>query len=77
MTKILIIEDDTILAKMMTRKIEDALDFDVVHLNSMAQAKELLETDVSGYFLALMDLYLPDAPNGEIIDLVAHQPDYV
>ena len=71
MTKILIIEDDTVLVKMMTRKIKEALDFDVVHLNSMAQAKKLLETDLSGFFLALVDLYLPDAPNGEIIDLVA------
>ena len=37
---------------------------------SLAGARELLEAAQHEFFVAVLDLNLPDAPNGEIIDLV-------
>ncbi len=75
MTKVLIAEDDMILAKMITRKITDTLKFEVTHVTTLAQAMAVIEQGVEDYFIAILDLYLPDAPDGEIIDMVAqHLP---
>ncbi len=75
MTKILIAEDDMILAKMITRKIKDTLKFEVTHVTTLSQAMAVLEQGTEEYFIAILDLYLPDAPDGEIIDMVSqHLP---
>lgn len=43
------------------------LDYEVDIAFGFAEAKELMNND---YFLAFVDLCLPDAPNGEVVDYV-------
>jgi len=64
--KILIVEDSKPLAKLIAKKLESALDFSVDVAYTMAEAKSFIER--FDYFIALLDVTLPDAPNGEIID---------
>jgi 3-deoxy-d-manno-octulosonic-acid transferase len=68
--KILIVEDNKALAKLIAKKMEDNTDMYVDVAHSLAEAKNLLQ-DAEEYFIALLDLNLPDAPNGEIVDFVA------
>jgi len=66
--KILIVEDNKTLAKLIAKKIESALDFKVDVAYSLLEAKLFLKT--YNYFVTLLDINLPDAPNGEIVDYV-------
>ena len=64
--RILIVEDNKTLAKLIAKKIEAALDFKVDVAYSLGEAKLFLKT--YKYFVTLLDINLPDAPNGEIVD---------
>jgi diguanylate cyclase (GGDEF)-like protein len=64
--RILIVEDNKTLAKLISKKIEAALDFQVDVAYSLSEAKLFLKT--YKYFITLLDINLPDAPNGEIVD---------
>ena len=68
MERILIVEDNKALAKLIARKLRTALNFEIDIVFSLQEAK--LFTTKYKYFLALTDLNLPDAPNGEIIDFM-------
>ena len=68
-SKILIVEDNKALAKLIAKKMEDNVEMDVDVAHSFAQAQAFLNTS-KDYFIALLDLNLPDAPNGEIVDYV-------
>lgn len=65
--KILIVEDNKMLAKLLAKKIQNTLDYEVDIAFSMAEARTMLNNN---YFIAFVDLCLPDAPEGEIVDLV-------
>lgn len=66
MKKILIVEDNKTLAKLIAKKITSELNFEVEVAFNFKEAKLFLKT--YKYFLVLSDLNLPDAPNGEIVD---------
>jgi len=66
--RILIVEDNKTLAKLISKKIENALDFKVDVAYSLGEAKLFLK--MYQYFITLLDINLPDAPNGEIVDYV-------
>ncbi|MBL1242888.1 MAG: diguanylate cyclase [Sulfurimonas sp.] len=66
--RILIVEDNKTLAKLISKKIETALDFKVDVAYSLSEAKLFLK--MYQYFITLLDINLPDAPNGEIVDYV-------
>lgn len=66
--KILVVEDNKTLAKLISKKIASALEIEVDVAYSMAEAKLFLKR--YKYFLTLLDINLPDAPNGEIVDYV-------
>lgn len=68
MQRILIVEDNKTLAKLIAKKISFELDFEVDVAYNLAEAKLFLNR--YNYFLTLLDINLPDAPNGEIIDYV-------
>lgn len=71
--KILMVEDNKALSKLIVKKMESSLEFEVNVAYSYAEAKAFLEKN-SDYFLALLDLNLPDAPDGEVVDMVlAHK----
>lgn len=66
--RILIVEDNKTLAKLISKKIEAALDFKVDVAYSLSEAKLFLK--MYKYFITLLDINLPDAPNGEIVDYI-------
>lgn len=68
MNRILIVEDDKVLAKLLSKKLENALDFKTDTAYSLNEAR--LFTKKYNYFLALLDLNLPDAPYGEVVDVM-------
>ena len=68
MHRILIVEDNKTLAKLIAKKLKGSLDFEIDVAFSMQEAK--LFTKKYEYFVTLLDLNLPDAPNGEIVDFM-------
>ncbi|MEA3370574.1 MAG: diguanylate cyclase [Campylobacterota bacterium] len=68
MNRILIVEDNKTLAKLLAKKISSALDFEVDVAYQLSEAKLFLSK--YKYFICLLDINLPDAPNGEVVDYV-------
>ena len=64
--KILVVEDNKTLAKLISKKIQHALETEVDVAYSLAEAKLFLAR--YKYFITLLDINLPDAPNGEVVD---------
>ncbi|MGM0623991.1 MAG: diguanylate cyclase, partial [Campylobacterota bacterium] len=63
-----LVEDNRSLAKLVAKKIHDSLEVTIDVAYTMAEAKEYI--GANEYFLTLLDLNLPDAPNGEIVGYV-------
>ncbi|MHC1791532.1 diguanylate cyclase [Solidesulfovibrio sp.] len=72
MEKVLIVEDSKVFARILIRKIEDELFFDACWASNFEEARYLIEEnpDNHTYFVALLDLHLPDAADGRIVDYV-------
>ncbi len=68
MERILIVEDNKTLANLITKKLQDSLDFEVDIAYKLSEAKLFLHK--YDYFITLLDINLPDAPDGEIVDYV-------
>lgn len=67
--RVLIVEDEHVTAKVMQREIEKKLGLPVARADSFQATMDLLELDGKESFsLALVDLNLPDAPHGEVLD---------
>lgn len=66
MERILVVEDNKTLAKLIAKKLSTELDFEVDVAYSMSEAKLFFKR--YKYFLTILDLNLPDAPDGEIVD---------
>lgn len=66
MERILIVEDNKTLAKLIAKKLSAELNFEVDVAYKLSEAKLFFKR--YKYFLALVDLNLPDAPEGEIVD---------
>lgn len=75
MERILVVEDNKTLAKLIAKKIGCELNFEVDVAYSMLEAKLFLKR--YKYFLALVDLNLPDAPKGEIVDYALEHKNHV
>ncbi|QAZ69012.1 diguanylate cyclase [Solidesulfovibrio carbinolicus] len=72
MEKVLIVEDSKVFARILIRKIEDELFFDACWASNFEEARYLIEEnpDNHDYIVALLDLHLPDAADGRIVDYV-------
>ena len=71
---VLIIEDSNVQAKIISKQIMALTQFDTVIASSMEEAQALLEAHRESFFIAVIDLNLPDAPDGEAVDLcLQHQ----
>lgn len=70
MEKILIVEDSKAVGQALSAYLKKELGHPVDIAQNLAQAKELVHKNRLSYFVALLDLVLPDAPNGEIVDLM-------
>lgn len=69
MGNILVVEDNKMFATVLTRRIEARTEHKVVWANSLHDAVALLQ-ERTDFFICLLDLHLPDAPQGEIVDAV-------
>ena len=66
MKRILIVEDNKTLAKLLAKKLAQSLEYEVDVAYKLSEAKLFLKRYT--YFLTLLDINLPDAPNGEVVD---------
>ncbi|HEY5719170.1 MAG TPA: diguanylate cyclase [Gammaproteobacteria bacterium] len=68
--QILIVEDSRTYAELLRRRISQQLEFGVLVATTLAQARELVAAHRERIFAAVLDLNLPDAQHGEIVDLI-------
>lgn len=70
MPKVLVVEDNRSLASMAKAMIEDIPGFEAVVTANGTEARNKAQHDPDGFSVALVDLNLPDAPNGEIVPVL-------
>lgn len=70
MKRILVVEDSQIVTKIIKHVVKLEPDLEAVYAASLAQAEILIQSDAGQFFAALADLNLPDAPDGEVVDLL-------
>lgn len=68
--KVLMVEDSKFFAAMVKKRIESELKFDVTWLQTYSDAVSLIDNEKPDFLVGLLDLNLPDAPRGEIVDFV-------
>lgn len=73
MKKILVVEDSEMVIKVLRHLLLQFPEYHALFATSLAHAQEILGTQPGEIFAALVDLNLPDAPNGEIVDYVLSQ----
>ena len=66
----LLVEDSRAIASVLAAGINAFDGITCVVAGTFAEARGLLQTNAQAFFVAVLDLNLPDAPDGEIIDLV-------
>lgn len=66
---LLVIEDSPLQAKIIRKQIQALTQFEVLTAYTMAEAEQVLSEHSEELFLAVVDLNLPDAPDGEVVDL--------
>lgn len=66
--RVLVVEDDKTMAKLVAKKLTDTLGCEVDIAFSLQETK--LFTKRYNYFVAIIDLNLPDSSNGEIVDFM-------
>ncbi len=67
--KVLIIEDSLTFANMISSSITNKYGFHVDVVGNYADARNLIEKQGDQYFVAIVDIDLPDAHKGEAVDL--------
>jgi len=67
---ILVVEDDEFYAQSIVALLRDQWSCEVHIANNYAEAKNYLKQYRFDYHVAICDLGLPDAPDGEIVDLI-------
>ncbi|AGZ82030.1 diguanylate cyclase [Campylobacter fetus] len=67
--RVLIVDDNKALARLIAKKMENNVDMDIVVAHTFNEARDIID-DNDDFFIALLDLNLPDAPNGEIVDYI-------
>lgn len=68
MKKILVVEDSPIVTKIIRHVMKCSVDFEAYYADSLAATMILVEQHKGEFFTALVDLNLPDAPDGEVVD---------
>lgn len=70
MEDILLVEDSRTFGSLMRRTVEREVGRPCHWVKSLAECSALLEAHPEPFAAALLDLNLPDAPEGEVVDLV-------
>ena len=66
---LLIVEDSFVQAKIIRKQFEVLTDFTILLASNLAEAEAQITAHKEELFAAVVDLNLPDAPNGEAVDL--------
>ena len=73
MKNILVVEDSTTVTKILKHLIGTHPDLNALYAGSMAEGKAAQQKFGDQFFVALVDLNLPDAPRGEMVDYFLQQ----
>lgn len=73
MQNVLVVEDSKAINNLLSAELRKLGNLAVESAETYAGTKALLEKNPQRFLLAVLDLTLPDAPNGEIVDLVRSQ----
>jgi signal transduction histidine kinase len=65
---VLVVEDSRFFASVLRKGVEERLGRRMIHAATRADLKKLLDIASNDYVAALVDLNLPDAPDGEAVD---------
>lgn len=68
MERVLVIEDSAMVMKILRHVLSQSEQLDPVYATSFEEARQCVAAEPGGFFAALVDLSLPDAPNGEVVD---------
>jgi diguanylate cyclase (GGDEF)-like protein len=70
---ILLVEDSRFFGSIIRNRLVSELGARVTWVTTLAQTQAAMATNPEPFFLAILDLNLPDAPDGEIVDeVLAH-----
>ena len=69
--KILVVDDSKAIRTLVKRKLEDELPLIVETAEDLKSTRALLDEHADDYLMAVADLNLPDAPNGEVVDYIS------
>ncbi|MBF0587531.1 MAG: EAL domain-containing protein [Magnetococcales bacterium] len=68
--KIILVEDSKSFGSLLKQRFERKLSFEIIWARTKAEAEQVIEREgAAPFFLAVLDLNLPDALEGEIVDL--------
>lgn len=70
MVNILVVDDSNIIANALQTLISTRLRYNCIVAHSMKEASEAMLKYKGKFDVALLDLGLPDAPRGEVVDLI-------
>lgn len=65
--KVLVVDDSLVINKILTESITTDLHLDVVSVFDMTGAIKAISDHPDQFFVAILDLNLPDAPDGQIV----------
>ena len=68
--KILLVEDSLAIQAAIKLAIKNQLNLDVVTARTITETRRILQKSRAEFFLAILDLNLPDSPEGSVVDLV-------
>lgn len=71
--KVLIVEDSTVILKILKHIAGQALQLEALFATTMAEAVALYEEHKEELFAGIIDLALPDAPNGELVNFLLEE----
>ncbi|XOZ33633.1 diguanylate cyclase [Halomonadaceae bacterium KBTZ08] len=67
---ILLIEDSSMITKVLRHLMKQELNLPCDSVGTFAETQQRLDQRSEDYFVAIVDLHLPDAPHGEVLDAV-------
>ena len=67
---ILVVEDQQSIAQLLAAMIRERWNFEVCIAHSLRETRELIQSHPTGFLVATCDLNLPDAPYGEVLDVL-------
>lgn len=68
--KVLLVDDSKVITRLLRNRCEVVAGVETETAESLAEVMASLASDPDRFFLAVVDLNLPDAPDGEVVDYV-------